>query len=253
MAVRRKSVCLFCQVRQSSIGRRRFIANARRNLQTVALQQYEEDEFAFDDARAGGRGVGKDAVEIQPLSGQDGSEKSEVQTEEMRIAMEDFATLYKQKDSRLEVLRNLSNPFKEWYGKKDHNLNFEARNSKMVLPEANAAHIPHDVFRSNLKQSVDYGFKATRLVLRAQLLRCQTPKDIFKVVAVAMQSPNTAKNIAALTEPIVRALFRCRSSVSDPEVLRTLNSITRRFDLAGLRYHTDLLYVGSNSPQERVV
>ncbi|EME45437.1 hypothetical protein DOTSEDRAFT_61961 [Dothistroma septosporum NZE10] len=58
-----------------------------------------------------------------------------------------------------------------------------------------------------------------------------------------MQNRDTATNLAILFEPIMRALYRCRQNVSDPEVLRCLNAIITRFRYADLEVRPQLLFM----------
>ncbi|KAK4544692.1 hypothetical protein LTR36_003941 [Oleoguttula mirabilis] len=81
-----------------------------------------------------------------------------------------------------------------------------------------------------------------RQVLRAQLLRCETPKDIRRVVATALvHGRATRQHIAALHEPLMRALYRCRNNVDDQAILDTLSGIHSRFKIYDVRFDPQFL------------
>lgn len=132
-----------------------------------------------------------------------------------------FSALSRNRDIRLAVLRSLRNPCPP---------RPTGRQIKAPrLPPPTSTTIPHNVFRQNLRSAI--GTKAIRAVLRLQLLQSSTPRAILQVVAAAFTtSTYTANALAALEEPIIRALFRCRDTASDPEILRTLNAILWRFE-----------------------
>ncbi|OQN98489.1 hypothetical protein B0A48_15750 [Cryoendolithus antarcticus] len=88
------------------------------------------------------------------------------------------------------------------------------------------------------------GYKEVRLVLRAQLLRCEWPRDILRIMAVAMLHRKTAEQLCLLHEPIMRALYRCRNNVTDKDVLSAITVIITRFNVAGLRPHDMLIHMG---------
>jgi hypothetical protein len=163
--------------------------------------------------------------------------------DDMREALLGLEALVKRKDLRIRVLQNLSNPWPEV--PRTHT---RSRDVSLVpkphlqLPEAGAAPIPHSVFRQNIKNAV--GNKAIRLVMRAQLLRCERPKEILRVAAVAMQSHQTAAHLAVIHDAIMRALYRCRNHVSDPKILSTIIAIVARFDMAGVYVHPQLIHMG---------
>lgn len=120
----------------------------------------------------------------------------------IREAALSFEALYREKDARLQILRSLSNPFPDvQQGKNGHSGNTR-------LPKPENIYISHATFRQHIKAAI--GSKAVRQVLRAQLLRAKRPRDILKIVAVAMQDRPIAINLTHLYEPIMRALYRCR-------------------------------------------
>ena len=243
MAIRRPtSACLFCQFRQSLIGRRRLTTTARQRLETVALRP-EDDGFRLnnnnrpDEKKQEPENDGP----ILPVEDTIRQWKLESPVDEIRDALLGFDALWKRRDLRLEVLRNLSNPWPDSPTKVPHNKGHVSK-AHLYLPEANAAPIPHVAFRRKIRDAMSD--KEIRKILRAQLLRCEWPREILRITAVAMQNRVTAHQLSVLAEPIIRALYRCRNNVSDPEVLRTLNTILTRFDMAGLRYDAALLQIG---------
>lgn len=156
--------------------------------------------------------------------------------DELREALLGFDALHQRRDLRLEVLRNLSNPWPPAPSGP------QERERQLQLPEANAAPIPHLAFKQRLQ--VALGHKEIRKVLRTQLLRCEWPSEILRIMAVAMQHRNTARNFVVIAEPIIRALYRCRKNVSDPEILKVLNVILWRFKLAKLSFDPILIHMG---------
>ena len=244
MAARRPSVCLFCQARQSSIGRRKASSTARRRLEAaVALRPTDDGVLLQSGRQEIFRGRTKESERTRKeKEGQ--SLHSEQEEESFRQARLEFEVLHKQRDVRLEVLRNLSNPWPEW---NENNRPMNGHNSGEAKkppspPEAAAAPVPHSTFQKMLKEA--QGHKAVRLILRSQLLRCEMPRDVMRILATAMQSAYISSNLAALVEPIIRSMYRCRNNVSDPEVLRTIKTIATRFNMAGLDYSPHLLIVG---------
>jgi hypothetical protein len=114
---------------------------------------------------------------------------------------------------------------------------------KLQLPEAQAAPISHAKFRELMHQAGSV--KQIRQILRAQLLRARHPKDLLRVAAVAMLTRSHAEQLAVLHEPVMRALYRCRETVTDAEVLATSLTIVARLRFAGLVPHYQLLSVGA--------
>ncbi|KAF2482746.1 hypothetical protein BDY17DRAFT_325005 [Neohortaea acidophila] len=161
--------------------------------------------------------------------------------DEIREALLGFDALHKRRDLRLEVLRSLSNPWPEPPRGPPGPAKSHVKTAAL-LPEANAAPVPHAIFRQRLYSTLDR--KAIRKIIRVQLLRCERPEEILRVIAVAMQNKLVAQNMVVLSEPITRALYRCRKNVSDPQVLRTLNIIVWRFTTAGYRVDPSLLQLG---------
>ncbi len=218
MAIRRPaSLCLFCRCRQSAIGRRRFTNTPQQHLETAVALRPEDDGIFFNSTAD---------IQLQ---------------KEGRLS---FEALYKDREQRQEVLRKLSNP---WPAVGKTGSHFTPKRNREpvehVLPEASAAPVPHAVFRDLLLNQRMHD-KQIRRVLRAQLLRCQTPKDIYRVIAVCMQSTLASRSLAILYEPIIRALYRCRNNVSDVVVLSTINVIMGRFRIAGLDVNPSFLWLG---------
>ena len=159
--------------------------------------------------------------------------------DELREAMLGFDALYTRRDLRIQVLRNLSNP---WPSASTGSSQRPKPNVALRLPEANAAPIPHSAFRRRIQLAMHD--KEIRKILRLQLLRCERPNEIMRIMAVAMQNKVTAQNFAALAEPIIRALYRCRNNVTDPEVLKVLNVLLWRFKQADIPYRSILIHMG---------
>ncbi|KAK5170302.1 uncharacterized protein LTR77_004889 [Saxophila tyrrhenica] len=158
-----------------------------------------------------------------------------------------FEALSKFKDMRRAILSRLRNPWPTTTQIMPHN--YHTRKSDIAfladlsLPEANAALIPHPKFRS-LILNEGLHEKNLRRVIRVQLLRCQCPRNIYRVLAVCMQSKAAAQALSILFEPLIRALYRSRNTVSDPQVLATLNVIIARFKLANLYVSPYFLFLG---------
>lgn len=167
------------------------------------------------------------------------------QAEDVREAFHGLEILWKEKEKRVQILQTLSNP---WPGVKQSRPHHERKTpsfTRMQLPEAIATPISHTTFRQNLANAVDTGDKAIRQVLRAQLLRCQVPNDIRKIIATALIThTKTQVHLAALHEPLVRSLYRCRERVTDTEVLQLLNSMKARYKVYGIPFNTQLLALG---------
>lgn len=231
MAARRSSsVCLYCQARQAALGRRRFHTSKRRLNTAVALRP-EDDDFVVSKSLH--------HAEEKISNTRRGAVIREVNRsiEELRETALSFDALWKQRDLRLDVLRSLSNP---WPEPPAGNI-YRPKPYRLSIEESEAP-IPHNVFRRKVKEAV--GSKAMRAVLRAQLLRCAWPKDILRIVAVAMQSNELMQELKILTEPLMRALYRCRQNVSDPEVLRTLTIVITRYESVGIELNGHLYFMG---------
>lgn len=234
MAISRSpSVCLFCQARQAALGRRRTSTISRRRLQTLALRP-EDDGFLFSKAQE----QTEVESEISAVAVKEAVRQWKLYNpiDELREAALGFDALWKRRDLRLEVLRNLSNPWPE----KPPHINHRSK-SIVRPPEARAALVSHEDFRRLIKEATTE--KPIRQLLRGQLLRATRPKEIFRIVAVAMMNKDTTKYISTLHEPLMRALYRCRENVSDPEVLKTLSVLITRFKYADLNVDPAMLYM----------
>ncbi|KAK5136707.1 hypothetical protein LTR08_002360 [Meristemomyces frigidus] len=252
MAGRRPpSVCLACQVRQAVVGRRRPDLVKRRRLATLAVSvvggAVDGDGAVLSSAvpvLAKDEGHGSNAGATAHFPGVEGPPKRrrvDTQVDGLQEALKSFEELWQQKEQRLKVLRTLSNPLPKIPEHKPH-----ISKSNLLatgLPEANAAPIPHVAFRAKLIAATNG--KMVRQVLRAQLLRCETPTDIQRVVACALvQSRATGQHIAALHEPLLRALYRCRNNVDDQAVLDTLSGIQSRFKMYDVPFGDQFLMLG---------
>lgn len=236
MALQRHGpLCLLCQCRQGSIGRRRAASAGRRLLNTKPTDQPQGGQ-SFSDSAYNDHRAGEDEV-VGHSSPESANTSSDV------IADLSFEALGKFKEVRQRILATLRNPWPSLSDLYPQNgrLNTKAKFPNRVatlfadleLPEANAALIPHATFRKMILHS-DLQRKEISRVLRTQLLRAQHPRDIYRILAVSFQAKESTLCISVLFEPIIRALYRSRTNVSDPEVLKTLNVIIRRFELAGL-------------------
>ncbi|KAK3719898.1 hypothetical protein LTR37_004021 [Vermiconidia calcicola] len=242
MAARRPS-----SSRKSLIGRRRLTTTAKQRLETVAIPAEDDGYMLNNGERRGAQRKEPDSDGPELSLDEDVRHwKLESSVDDFREALLGFEALSKRRDLRLQVLRKLSNPWpdvrKDHYS---HNAGHIPRSQlplELRLPEANAALIPHAAFRAALKQALND--KQIRKILRVQLLRCEWSKEILRIVAVAMQNKLTALSLSILAEPIIRALYRCRKNVSDPDVLRVLNTIIARFSKANLPVNPSLLWLG---------
>ncbi|KAK5115664.1 hypothetical protein LTR62_000753 [Meristemomyces frigidus] len=248
-AKRATSLCLACQARQSLVGRRRPMAVKRRRLETLIEGAVGSDEAVeMTDAKAVRKMRTTDAIDQRLTSGVTMSAAlpawdPEQQPEDVQEALLSLEVLWKGRDQRIRLLRTLSNPWPPTQHGRQHRDRRPPSPLQLRLPEASAAPIPHDVFRHNLAHAV--GDKAMRQVIRAQLLRCVVPRDIRRILALALtMNHRTRANIAALHEPVVRALYRCRARVHDSEVLSLLNGMRGRYQVYNIPFNTQLLALG---------
>ncbi len=247
MAFRRpRSLCLFCQCRQSVIGRRRISNIGHHSSKAKVDGPLRTDGFFSDNNQLDGKET-KDITSTLGTRELDGQDQHTATPEEDTLSFEALSTF---RDMRQKVLRRLRNPWPDIVQFLPHNHNYYPGRKQDIplladlsLPEANAASIPHATFRSLILQEKLHE-KQIRRVLRAQLLRCQCPKDIYRILAVCMQTKYTSQNLAVLWEPLIRALYRCRYTVTDPEVLNTLNVIISRLTLAGLYVSPYFFFLG---------
>ncbi|KAF2770647.1 hypothetical protein EJ03DRAFT_60291 [Teratosphaeria nubilosa] len=241
MAARRPSLCLACQSRQAVIGRRRPSVK-RRRMQTAVTQSTQHMMVTSPRAVVeGGKIMGGN---ISPGMIVDGGDKTwsigEAVQDKVKEALHDLEVMWKQKHRRIEVLKTLSNP---WPQLPPQGAPHRKDDQLLTLPEANAALIPHHIFRKKLSEAQQD--KEIRGLLRVQLLRCQNPQDIQRIVATALvMGRSTQLNLSALHEPIMRALYRCRNNVSDATVLETLSGIHSRFKIYDVPFNPQLLSLG---------
>lgn len=166
--------------------------------------------------------------------------KTHIPLADIREAVRTLEVMVQGRDKRQEVLRSLS---KSWPVQPEvRSMHATAKDKLLRLPEAQAAPISHAKYRELMRQAANV--KQIRQVLRAQLLRVRHPKDLLRVAAVAMQNRSHAEQLAILHEPVMRALYRCRETVTDAEVLGTSNTIVSRLRFAGLEPHYQLLTIG---------
>lgn len=158
----------------------------------------------------------------------------------VREAVLGLEILWKERDKRVRVLRTLSNP---WPKISQSRMFKESIQSRLQLPEARGAPVPHATFRKAL--ACARGVKEIRGVLRSQLLRCETPYDINRVVATALvHGRHTQLHLSSLHEPIMRALYRCRNHVDDQEVLNTISGIRSRFKVYNIPFDPQFVMLG---------
>ena len=233
MATRRPtSSCLSCQVRQALVGRRRTSRARNRKFQTNALTSGGNASLLTNGRASSGRSKAGSGIDLL----------ASAVDAQIREAYHSLEALWKGRDERVRILRKLSNPWPEQRQTRMHS--DEQPSSKPDLPVPDERPISHDEFRVNLALAQTQGDKVIRSVLRAQLLRCETPKAILRVVAVAMQTRTSQVHFAALHEPVMRALYRCRGNVRDTAVLSLINTLHDRFALADLPFSPQLLALG---------
>lgn len=212
-------VCLFCQAPRTAPRKRNFWAKNKRWLQTVSLVVEQDGPIppnpAVVDDQNAGRSLGM-RIELRETLG--------------------FDALGKSRDLRLEVLRNLSNPWPETTQAPRRKL----RHRQLPLPQHGTAPLALPIFRQVMREAQGDP-KHIRKVLSYQLLECEYPREILQVFAVAFMRREAAAVLSQLWGPITRALYRSRRNVSDPEVLRILNTIIKRFEYAGMQAHTQLV------------
>ncbi|KAH9845417.1 hypothetical protein Tdes44962_MAKER06623 [Teratosphaeria destructans] len=217
----------------------------RRRMQTAVTQSSQHDLMVASPRAMveGGNILGGTS---SPGMIVDGGDKSwiigEAVQDKIKEALHDLEVMWKQKHKRIEVLKTLSNP---WPHVPPQGAPHKKEDSLLKLPEANAALIPHHIFRKKLSGTQQDNMKAIRLLLRVQLLRCERPEDIQRIVATALvMGRSTQLNLSALHEPIMRALYRCRNNVSDTTVLETLGAIHSRFKIYNMPFSPQLLSLG---------
>ncbi|TKA22773.1 hypothetical protein B0A50_07875 [Salinomyces thailandicus] len=275
MAARRPgSTCLVCQFRQALIGRRRpndpGIKRQRQRrtmgtMGTMAVSTTGRDtEVVVHESRTVTSNKRKrTADDTQPEATtpfvvsvrpeQPRRTHIDNAVPDLSASLHSLEQLWQERDQRLKVLRNLSNPWPPPPRHRQHRERSSTSSSAPAtttttpdvpvppeLPSADAAPVPHHVFRQRLLAAKPE--KPLRHVLRAQLLHCETPREIHRVVATALvHGPATRNALAALHEPLMRALYRCRISVSDAAVLACLTALRARFATYNLIFPPSLL------------
>jgi len=223
--------------------RRRIQHSARRSLQVVALRHDENAGLVLQNTGEGeGEGGGYKAGSndsVDSIADAIRRWKTNIPVNEVREGLLAFEDLIKLRDRRGELLKTLveSSP----KPLPSHGIHVVGK-SRPRLPEAHAGPISQATFRK-VMQKATHG-KEIRTALRAQLLRVQHPKDLLRVAAVAMMNPKQAEHFAALDLCIMRALYRCRNTVTDAEVLATSRAIVARLRFAGLEPKPQFLTLG---------
>ncbi|KXT10539.1 hypothetical protein AC579_6102 [Pseudocercospora musae] len=152
---------------------------------------------------------------------------------------QDLDALFESREARLHTIRQLGNPYPDPPSGRQ-----TLTRGHPTLYEAPETPISHAEFRERLQEAArGRGCKVVRVVLRARLLTCETPRDILRILALAMQTPQVAQSLIHLYEPIMRALYRCRTKASDREVLKTLSTIVARFRMSDLCVEPKLLFM----------
>lgn len=237
MAARRSSTaCLSCRCQTSVTTRRRIHHSVKRNLQAAALHHDQgEQAIAHND----GSREGYEGGAFKSLTDTVRRWKTQTPLADVQEAVHALEVMVKLRERRNEFLRSMSKPCPTQ--------TVQSRGvpvkEKLQLPEAQAAPISHLKYRELMRQAGSV--KQIRQVLRAQLLRVRQPKDLLRVFAVAMLTRGHAEQLAILHEPVMRALYRCRESVTDAEVLATSLTIVARLRFAGLVPHYQLITVGT--------
>jgi hypothetical protein len=237
MAARRSSTaCLSCRCQTIVITRRRIQHSAKRNLEAAALRHDEGEQAVVPND---GLGPGDEVGAFKSLKDTVRRWKTHTPLADRQEAAHALEVMVNLRERRHEFLRSMS---KSCSNQPVQNEAVPVK-EKLQLPEAQAAPISHAKFRELMRQAGSV--KQIRQVLRAQLLRARHPKDLLRVAAVAMLTRSHAEQLAILHEPVMRALYRCRETVTDAEVLATSLTIVSRLRFAGLVPHYQLLSVGA--------
>ncbi|THW54350.1 hypothetical protein D6D20_10270 [Aureobasidium pullulans] len=86
--------------------------------------------------------------------------------------------------------------------------------------------------------------KFHRKLMKEQMLRCQNPQDIMRVVAVALQRKDTSLELAAMDLCLVRAFYRARETTTDHKIFGAINTVISRFRREGLPITRYFLAIG---------
>jgi len=216
--------------------RRRIQHSVKSNLQAAALQHGQDEQAVdIDD----GAGEGCEVGAFRSLTNTVRRWKTHIPLANDQEAAHALEVIVKLRERRNEFLRNMSKPAPI---QPVQNERVPAKD-KLRLPEAQAAPVSHLEYRELIRQTTSV--KHIRQIIRAQLLQVRHPKELFRAAAVAMQTRTHAEQLAILHEPLMRALYRCRETVTDAEVLATSMTITTRLRFAGLEPHFQLLSIGA--------
>jgi len=109
----------------------------------------------------------------------------------------------------------------------------------------NGQALPNENFRKALSKARQESEKAVRRVISEQLLRCQTPQEILRSVTIAMQRPETAKQLANSHQAITRSIYRSRNNATDERALATITIVVLSLRKANLPVHHELLNLGA--------
>jgi hypothetical protein len=207
-------------------------------LQVVALRHDENAGLVLQNT---GEGEGyKAGGTVDSIADAIDRWKTNIPVNEIREGLLAFEDLVKLRDRRTAVLKHLvkasPNP------PPNNGLHVAGKSKPPRLPEAHAGPISQAAFRKIMQYA--HHEKEIRAALRAQLLRVQHPKDLLRVAAVVMMNHKHAEHFAALDMCILRALYRCRNTVTDAEVLATSRAIVARLRFAGFEPKPQLLIVG---------
>lgn len=160
---------------------------------------------------------------------------------DIRDTVSSLEVIIKTRDMRREVLRNLS---KSWPSEQVAHRQLPPKRNLLSLGEQlEPKLIPHATYRNLIRQAMS--LKQVRQIMRTQLLAVRHPKDLLRIAAVAMQERSHAEQLANFDDPIRRALYRCRETVSDTAVLRTCSTLITRLRFAGLEPHHCLIFLGT--------
>lgn len=236
MAVRsQRSICLYCHSRQIIAYQQKRTKTTKRGLETVAVRP---EGYGF--LHQSQLGVVQAAVKNITVLPTDETMRQcglASSVDMLRDVVVGLDALNSQRELRMEVLRKLSNPVPP--ASKPRPTKRSLVNQFQFGDEI----MPHSEFRQKVMEAQPLGKKATREVMKEQLLRCQYPRQILRVVAVAMQKKETARFFFGLHENLMRALYRCRPNVSDPVVLETLKAIIMRFHSHSFPMHPQLIHM----------
>lgn len=234
-ARRRVSICLVCQSRQLALSHRSLRTAPKPAPNTNPIRP-EDDEFLLLKAPKNNAVVSRDGPALSPEAA---FQRLKLPVPTDLIDPLGFDALWQLKDLRIQSLRGLSNPHPEHpHGRQM----YVSRGPRGPLPRV---HLPIAVPLHAMRQAIRdaVGDKAVRQVIQAQLLECEWPREVLRVVIISMQSKQGARSLIRLYEPLMRAIYRCRQNVSDPEVLKTLHIIITKYQTAGFTVEQQLIHM----------